>query len=103
LRKRGRDLPICIWIICQHQIRFLGSPAYCVDLFVDVGLDDRGQRVTGTLRAEILYLQPSNKRGPARAQLMWAGSSPAASVVVNRLLTEQLASSWNSQAQLKVA
>ena len=90
-------------------IEFLGVPpptricGRCVNLFVDVGRDEQGERVAGTVRAEVIVLQPANKKGPARAQLIWAGGNPAASLIVGRLLTQQQVANWNSQTEKKVA
>lgn len=90
-------------------IEFLGVPPptrICgrrVDLFIDVGLNTEGERVAGTVRAEIVVLQPANKKGPARAQLMWTGANPAASLVIHKLLEHQSVANWNEQDKAKVA
>ena len=51
-----------------------------------------GERVAGTIAAQIVMLEPGAKNQKPRMLLMWSGCEPGATAVLNRLLTQQRAS-----------
>ncbi|MCP4444164.1 MAG: hypothetical protein GY811_02305 [Myxococcales bacterium] len=73
----------------------LTPPTRCigeeVHVFVDVGADIEGERVAGTMAAQIVLLEPAAKNRRSRMLLMWAGCDPKAASVLDRLLTQQRA------------
>ncbi len=66
-----------------------------VHVFVDVGADMEGERVAGTLAAQIVMFEPAAKKRKPRMHLVWAGSDPRAASVLDRLLTQQRASAFD--------
>ena len=78
------------------EITGLAPSAKCVGkdvhVFVDVGADMEGERVAGTMAAQIVMLEPGAKNRKPRMLLMWSGSEPFAAAVLDRLLTQQRAS-----------
>jgi hypothetical protein len=81
------------------QVSGLTPPAKCVGrevhVFVDVGADMEGERVAGTMAAQIVMLEPGAKNRKPRMLLMWSGSEPLAAAVLDRLLTQQRASQFD--------
>lgn len=78
------------------ELSGLTPPTKCVGqevhVFVDVGADMEGERVAGTIAAQIVMLEPGAKNQRPRMLLMWSGCEPGATAVLNRLLTQQRAS-----------
>ncbi len=78
------------------EVSGLTPPAKCVGqevhVFVDVGADMEGERVAGTMAAQIVMLEPGAKNRKPRMLLMWSGNEPSAAAILNRLLTQQRAS-----------
>jgi len=87
------------------MLEFVGltPPAACVgkpvDVFIDVGCDIEGDRIAGTVRAEIVLLQPSMRGCRPQCLVMWSGCDPQATMVINRLLTQSIANRWNADEQ----
>ncbi len=81
------------------QFTGLTPPTKCigqlVHVFVDVGEDIEGERVAGTMAAQIILLEPAMKKRRPRMLLMWAGQEPQAATVLDRLLTQQRAGLFN--------
>ncbi len=90
------------------MVEFLGPPPPSkmagakISVFIDVGYSD-GERISGTIAAELLYFCPSSKRGPAQALLMWFGCDPRASLVIHRLLRQQERGVWQEELCTKAA
>ena len=89
------------------QFTGLTPPTKCigqsVHIFVDVGEDIEGERVAGTMAAQIVLLEPAMKKRRPRMLLMWAGQEPKAATVLNRLLTQQRASLFDDAQSILAA